>query len=266
MTICSATRWPTNADMIVDIVGLGYIKPKDKVIDLTFGDGLWWTKYDHPGEFVANVVTGDDLMEGRVCSKPFGFVCNVDYRRLDGDAWTDSFDVVAFDPPYVAMGGRGTSTMTAFMGAYGLFHAAATPELLQADNNLGLATAWNICKPGGIVLAKCAPYISSGVRKDGDWWTRDAALALGFKIEDMLIHVGDVRAQPKDGPCRACKASGVAIVQYESSREADIVACPKCSGTGRIPRKVKHARNNYSVCFVLRKPKPRKPRKIKEPA
>lgn len=275
MTICSATRWPTNADMIVDIVELGYIRPTDRVIDLTYGQGLWWAKYDHPGEFVANIVTGDDLMEGRVCSKPFGFVCNVDYRRLDGDAWTDSFDVVAFDPPYVAMGGRGTSTMTAFMGAYGLFCAAATPELLQADNNLGLATAWNICKPGGLVLAKCAPYISSGVRKDGDWWTRDAALELGFKIEDMLIHVGDVRAQPKDGPCRKCKGTGATSEpncrcdagKMGTNDDAPIEEhdhswpCEKCSGTGRIPRKVKHARNNYSVLWVFRKPKPRKPRK-----
>lgn len=37
--------------------------------------------------------------------------------------------------------------------------------------------------------------------------------------------------------------------------------CEKCAGSGRIPRKVKHARNNFSVLFILRKPKPRKTRK-----
>lgn len=256
--ICAATKWPTNADMIVDIVELGYIKPGDNIVDLTFGGGKWWMKYEPTtkGPFTAMFQPTEGL-DGRVDTYEMATIIHADWRT-ETPVPPDSADVVAFDPPYVAMGGRGTSTMRTFMGAYGLFEAAATPELLQADNELGLREAMRITKPGGLILAKCAPYISSGVRKDGDWWARDAALAMGLTIEDMLIHVGDVRAQPKDGPCKTCDANG------RVGPDIDHDECPKCGGSGRIPRKVKHARNNYSVLFILKKPKPRKPRKVKQ--
>lgn len=63
MSITAATKWPTNAEMIVDIVELGYIRPNDSVIDLTFGGGKWWTLYAHAGLFVANVDPGDDTLQ-----------------------------------------------------------------------------------------------------------------------------------------------------------------------------------------------------------
>ena len=98
-----------------------------------------------------------------------------------------------------------------------------------------------------------------------------AALAMGFEIHDMLIHVGDVRAQPKDGPCKKCDGTGRVMTRPGRTviNEPDLLMiddpefgpCEKCAGSGRIPRKVKHARNNFSVLFILRKPAPRKTRK-----
>jgi len=256
MTVTAATKWPTNADMIVDIVELGYIKPTDRVIDLTYGGGKWWTHYTHPGDFIGCVETPEQTTQDEQAA----WLCVLpDYRDvfIPSFGYTEQFDVVVFDPPYVSMGGRATSGLPDFMGRYGLENAATTPELLQADNELGLREAMKITKPGGLILAKCAPYISSGVRKDGDWWARDAALAMGLTIHDMLIHIGDVRAQPKDGPCKACGGSGETAVVVVGE-VVGVQVCHKCKGTGRIERKVKHARNNYSVCFVFRKPKPRK--------
>lgn len=247
MTITAATKWASNADMILDIVELGYIKPTDSIIDLTYGGGKWWTKYQHPGLFIAN--TDDDNVEDHGGTSAY---TTFDYRHIDHEITGEPFDVVVFDPPYVSMGGRATSGLPDFMDRYGLENAASSPERLQVDNELGLREAMRITRPGGLILAKCAPYISSGVRKDGDWWARDAALAMGLTIQDMLIHIGDVRAQPKDGPCRKCAATGINISPVSDD------ACMKCGGTGRIPRKVKHARNNYSVLFIFGRPKPRR--------
>lgn len=267
--ICAATRWPTNAAMIAEaVVPLGYIKPDNWVIDLTFGRGAWWADYRHPGPFLA-CLEGDREGADPMIGHPDHYnVCRVpDYR--DARNLTDNgYDVVAFDPPYVSMGGRSTSGLPDFMDRYGLENAATTPELLQKDNEAGLRTAHRICAPGGLVLAKCAPYISSGVRKDGDWWARDAGLKMGFKVHDMLIHLGDVRAQPSYATCRKCKGTGRIMVEESKTYTTPpgvihiddpvFETCPKCHGNPRTERVPRHARNNYSVCFVFRKPKPRR--------
>lgn len=263
MTVCAATKWKSNAEMILDIVELGYIRPTDRVIDLTFGGGKWWTLYQHPGLFWANLSPDDGLdeippyMDGWTCRdfREFGEI--LDHAVIENGG----FDVTVFDPDYVSMGGRATSGMPEFMDRYGLRNSASTPELLQKDNERGLAEAMRITKPGGLILAKCAPYISSGVRKEGDWWARDAALAMGLTVHDMLIHVGNVRAQPKDGPCKKCRGTGEVVFTDPDGTIARWDQCMKCSGTGRIPREVKHARNNYSVLLILKKPKPPRTRK-----
>lgn len=268
MTVLAATRWRDNAQMIAEaVVPLGYIKPDDWVIDLTFGGGKWWTDYKHPGPFLGCLEVAGAALD-RAASHPahYKFPIVPDFRDARNLA-DDGYDVVVFDPPYVSMGGRATSGMPEFMDRYGLENAATTPELLQKDNEAGLRTAHRICAPGGLVLAKCAPYISSGVRKDGDWWARDAALKMGFKIHDMFVHEGDVRAQPKTATCRKCMGRGQVCVEEGKvtmvrgvmiADDPIFETCPKCKGFPFVERTQKHARNNYSVLFVFRKPKPRR--------
>lgn len=224
MTIMAATRWSTNAEMIVDVVELGYIKPTDRIIDLTFGRGKWWTKYRHPGEIFGCVQTAaamDALFDewgDRVSIRVLP-----DFRdlRAGSNNYQEQFDVVVFDPPYISCGGRWTTTVPDFHDRYGLTNAPTSPAALHTHNALGLLGAYRICKPGGFVMTKCAPYISSGRYQAADAWMQQAGVNLGFELHDKLIHVGNGGPQPKG-------------------------------------RKVAHARNNYSVLLIFRKPRTRK--------
>lgn len=81
MTVLATTRWPTNADLIRDCAGLGYLRDDWRTLDPTWGRGRWWTKW-RPSDLIAH----DLRLDG------------VDFRHLphrDGE-----FDCVAFDPPY----------------------------------------------------------------------------------------------------------------------------------------------------------------------
>ena len=191
MTVLSATSWATNADMILDVVDLGLIKPTDQVLDLTWGRGTWWKKYDHPTGIVANVGLGpSDRFVGLKSIR-----VHHDYRDLPIE-WANSFDVVCFDPPYIAMGGRKTSGLPDFMDRFGLEAAPGDPKSLHEYNVQGLAEAMRVCTPKGFVMTKCADYISSGRLQLGSHWMLEDALNLGFKVHDKLIHVGHARVQP----------------------------------------------------------------------
>ena len=85
-----------NADLILECVQMGYLKHEWKTVDLTYGDGKWWTKWE-PDHFVKH-----DKFKGD----------GVDYTCLpEAD---ETYDVVAYDPTYVNPGlprrtaGRGT--------------------------------------------------------------------------------------------------------------------------------------------------------------
>lgn len=215
MTVLAATAWTSNAAMIADVARLGYIKTTDNVIDLTFGRGKWWKQW-RPANLTGLTDRSDDHADQYAIDQ-VNVITNADYTNLDGIP-DETYDVTVFDPPYVSVGGRGTSGIPDFVDRYGLVRAPRTPADLHANNLLGLKEAIRITKPGGTILVKCAPYISSGKRQDGDYWMRRDAADLGLTVHDVFIHVGHIRPQP--------------------------------SG-----RRQMHSRNNYSVLFVFHKPK-----------
>lgn len=145
-------------------------------------------------------------------------------------------------------GGRKTTTVPDFHDAYGIgVTAPRTPAALQEMINAGLAEVRRVLRPprrvdgelvGGVAVVKCMNYITSGSLWPGAHYTLDAALALGFKVEEMWPHVGTPGPQPKDRTRKhaACRGHG----------------CDGCDD-GQVPSRQQHARNNYSMCYVLRR-------------
>ena len=197
MTIVAAASWHSNADLIVDIAALGYIKPDDAVIDLTFGRGTWWKKYRHPGHFVGCVNTIEQWTKLSVANQHLTIILPDFHDLRTGSlGYRHKFDVVAFDPPYVSTETRSKTTIPDFYDRYGLVHAARTPALLCESNNLAMEEATRILRPGGYMLVKCCDYISSGKLFLGTHWTLGAALDMGLECVERFEHVGHARAQP----------------------------------------------------------------------
>lgn len=214
MTIRSATPWPTNGQLIADVASL-HIRDTDLVVDLTWGKGQWWKNYTPPGGLVSCIWADDPDLLIRLKDNPT-LVTILDFGNTQMP--DDYADVVCFDPPYVAMGGRDTSGHAEFMNAYGLYAAAATPVLMHLNNLRGAVEAVRICKPGGLILWKTKNYVSSGELHMQTMWTWRDALKMGLEVHDEFRHVGHTLGQPPG-------------------------------------RRQVHARQNSSTLFVLRKPR-----------
>lgn len=208
MTVLAAHTWRTNGALIADVATL-YLDPSWTILDPTFGRGLWWTDWQP-----AHLVTHDLGLDG------------VDFRHLPEPDTT--FDAVAFDPPYVAMGGRDTSKLPDFMDRFGLRDAPRTPAQLQAHNDEGLAEVHRVLKAKGVALVKCQDYVSSGRLFPGTHLTLTAALGLGFTLVDRFEHIGHKRAQPGNRTRKGPNGE-------------------------RIPSGQVHARRNLSTLLVLGK-------------
>lgn len=190
----AADHWVDNSALIADAASLGYLD--GWVLDPTYGRGLWWRQF-RPAQFtICDIKTG------------------VDFTNLPFDV--QQFDAVAFDPPYVAKGGRDTSGIGEMDDRYGLKDAPKTPPALQTLINQGVSECARVLKWGGYLLVKTKPYISSGKYWDGPGKTAEFARYKVLTLVDQFIHVGAPGPQPP--------------------------------GRTQV-----HARNNYSVLQVFRK-------------
>jgi tRNA G10 N-methylase Trm11 len=171
--ILAATAWHTNADMVLDLRTLGYLNPEDRILDPTYGKGIWWKKWK-PAKLV---VSAHDFTK-------LPYASNV-------------FDVATFDPPYVSKGGRKTSGIIEVMDdRYGQVDCPATPQLLQDLINDGLREMNRVVRHRGLVLVKCKDYISSGKLFPGTHHTLCTALELGMRYKDRFEHLSGVGPQP----------------------------------------------------------------------
>lgn len=198
--VMAATAWPNNGAMIADLARLGYLRRSDRVIDPTWGRGVWWRSWQ-PDELVRH-----DLYK----------LDGVDFRHLP---WGDgTFTAAAWDPPYVTPGGRSTSSIPDFHDRYGMGRSAATPAAQQAINDEGLAEVVRVLRPRSVIVAKAMDYVWSGRLVMGTHATLSAALALGCEVVDRLEHISRPRAQP-----RRSRADGKPVVQQHARRNYSTV-------------------------------------------
>jgi tRNA G10 N-methylase Trm11 len=181
--IKAAQQWRNNAELIADVASL-YIRPTDKVIDPTYGRGLWWSIYRPSNLVIHDLYTLD----------------GVDFRKLPYK--DNEFDCSAYDPPYVSVGGKQTSTLgvkvnggSDYHDRYGLINAPTTPAGLQELINEGLTECNRVTKR--YVFIKVQDYVSSGNLWNGTYLTQKYAIEeLGMTQIDRFEMVGSIRPQP----------------------------------------------------------------------
>lgn len=179
--VLAAGNWKTNADLIADVAKLGYLN--GHVLDPTYGRGVWWRR------FRPTPLTACDLKEAK---SPFGKA--VDFRDLPFK--DNTFDAAAFDPPYMAPGGRSTSTADEFNDRFGTHTTPKTPQENQVMINAGLSEMNRVVRKNGFVLVKCMDYISSGKLFMGTYFTIHHAHTLGMEVVERFEHVGNPGMQP----------------------------------------------------------------------
>lgn len=183
----SVIKSNSNALLIKSAARL-WVYPSNVVVDVTYGKGLWY-------------LAMNELRVARSLA-----MWAHDKYTLDGTDFTklpevsDSVDVIFFDPPYTAKGGRETSGIVGFDEAYGLKDAPSTPEELDLLIKQGMIEIRRVLKTGGRVFVKTSDYISSGKFHTAHHNLVDAAKNMGFEQVDEFIFLGGTGPQPKENP------------------------------------------------------------------
>ena len=174
--IDAAQRWPTNAHLIEDVHRLGYLRDTDVVLDPTYGEGKWWTRWRPPA------LIATDIDPSKSPDSP------EDFTALSFGP--DTFDAVAFDPPY-RLNGRPDP---GFDLKYGTHMRAGWPERHALIRD-GITECVRVLRPGGVLLVKCQDQVCGGrVRWQTHEFT-DHAEEQGTRLVDSLLMIGG-RPQP----------------------------------------------------------------------
>jgi len=178
---------PTSAEVIRDVFAL-YVKNHSSVLDLTYGKGTFWN-WNWPKRWI--ILTANDLYVTE------GIDTAWDFRRLPET--TRRWDVVVFDPPFSAMGpsSDGNNNHSERYGAGR--HQQGGPQNIRDVMDWtveGIAEATSVANK--LVVVKCQPVVESGRYWDTPHIVKDALLARGWRIDDVVFFASHRRPQPND--------------------------------------------------------------------
>jgi len=169
--------WKTNAHLIEDVASL-YIRDEDTVLDLTYGEGIFWKI------FKPKFLIGCDINPDK---SPVG--CSVDFTNTGFDS--DSIDVVVLDPPYKLNGTPDPSVDA----RYGVDITTNWKDRYQLIYD-GLKEADRLAKSGGLVMLKCQDQVCSGKIRFQTYDFKNYAEDIGMKLIDRFDMIGTGRPQP----------------------------------------------------------------------
>jgi hypothetical protein len=154
-----------NGVLIATVARLGYLgEPTSTVLDVTYGRGLWWTRY-RPGCLIIGVG---------------------DFR--DRPEVDDSVEIVCFDPPYISTGNRETSSVDELYDRFGLGELTGWRAIRRLIDD-GLAECTRVLAPGGYLLVKCMDYVESGRKVWNTFHVVSEAERLGLRLVDRFHHL-----------------------------------------------------------------------------
>lgn len=181
--VISTVVFGSNADLMVSVEAL-YFRPGDRIADVTYGRGGFWSKLD----LRQYKLSFSDLHTWA----EFPGVENYDCRKLPYA--NTSMNVVAFDPPFI---GRGAGWCEAQ-------YKTGTCDLSQGEivklYQDGMAEAKRVLRKGGLLLVKCQDRTMGGKQIRNTEIVRQYAVGkLGLSDQDRFVFISD---KPRQSPIK----------------------------------------------------------------
>lgn len=166
----------TNADLFPSVLSL-YLPKGGRVLDMTFGRGVFWKNVDLSNIQLIRNDIAKDLGE-----------YHDDFRKT---RWADGdFDMVVLDPPYA--GRSGSPIKASIDRGYQIYERTRKLGVFGTDAVMvyyedGMKEARRVMKPKGVLAVKCMDEIMGGKQHLNHVTILNTGTSLGFTVEDLFV-------------------------------------------------------------------------------